>query len=772
MLKYSKFYIGIILICVLTVTGYTQSCTLSISGFISDEGTGDPIPYANLYIDKLGRGTTTDDDGYFSMESICPDRYHITISHVSCETRRFFLDLTADTLLDLKLDHAVQAIKRITISTDRLQVTTQKADVVTRKMIDENADHTLADLLDAVAGVSVLRTGSGIGKPVVQGLYGNRLTILNNGIAQSGQQWGNDHSPEIDPFVAQRVSVIKGVGVVEYAGNSLGSLILVEPGNIPDEPHIHGSSNVFYESNGRGGGINVQLHQAPQPFSWKFNGTLKGHGDKKSPEYYLRNSGVKEANVALQLARKWSNKWTTDVYASLFSSSIGILKGAHVGNLTDLEEAFEREVPFFTENKFNYDIGSPRQEVLHYLWKFDNRYLIDNNRWIELTYSGQINDREEYDVRRGGRSDIPALSLQQKTHFLEGKYQYLWNGGWKLKSGISFNYVDNTNLPETGVLPLIPDYRGYEGGWFLSVSGEQPRWSFQWGGRYDLIHQRVAGITRTIPREIFRDNSTFHNIRSIGGVSYHALPMLKITGNLGYASRNPAVNERFSNGLHQGVSGIEEGDPSLNIEKSVKGTISVDGHIQDRLFWESSLFYQMIQDYIYLKPQDEIRLTIRGAFPVFHYEQTDATIYGFDVTSTYLFLPSLKGTVKYSHLKGENRTEDLPLINMPSNSLSGALSFTVPKIGRWENNEIEINSRYVARQKYLKASQDYAPAPDSYFLAGFKYSTQRSMKSLRLNLYLKIENLLDVRYRDYLNRQRYFSDAVGRSFTLGGNLSF
>ncbi len=58
-------------------------------------------------------------------------------------------------------------------------------------------------MIEGVTGVSTLKNGDAIAKPVVHGLYGNRITILNHGIAQAGQQWGNDHSPEIDPTVCE-----------------------------------------------------------------------------------------------------------------------------------------------------------------------------------------------------------------------------------------------------------------------------------------------------------------------------------------------------------------------------------------------------------------------------------------------------------------------------------------------------------------------------------------------------------------------------------------
>ena len=45
-------------------------------------------------------------------------------------------------------------------------------------------------LLEQVSGVSSISTGTAIVKPVIQGMYGNRILIINNGTRQTGQQWG------------------------------------------------------------------------------------------------------------------------------------------------------------------------------------------------------------------------------------------------------------------------------------------------------------------------------------------------------------------------------------------------------------------------------------------------------------------------------------------------------------------------------------------------------------------------------------------------------
>src|SRR5690606_3952040 len=75
--------------------------------------------------------------------------------------------------------------------------------------IQENRGKTLAESLTAISGVSTIGMGNSIVKPVINGLHSNRILILNNGVRQEGQQWGIEHAPEIDPFTAHQLEVVK-----------------------------------------------------------------------------------------------------------------------------------------------------------------------------------------------------------------------------------------------------------------------------------------------------------------------------------------------------------------------------------------------------------------------------------------------------------------------------------------------------------------------------------------------------------------------------------
>src|SRR5690606_33154577 len=84
---------------------------------------------------------------------------------------------------------------------------------------------SLAAQLQSIPGVSMLQTGGTIAKPVINGMYGNRVLILNNGVRQQGQQWGAEHAPEIDPYIANQLTVVKGAESVRYGSDAIGGVI-------------------------------------------------------------------------------------------------------------------------------------------------------------------------------------------------------------------------------------------------------------------------------------------------------------------------------------------------------------------------------------------------------------------------------------------------------------------------------------------------------------------------------------------------------------------
>ncbi len=305
-----------LLICPLLVTA--QNCAITISGQVLDKGTNAPLEYANIYIEESETGDVSDENGSFEIKKLCNGNYHFRISHIGCHTEHHFISVEKDTTLIFYLGHHSELLNEVEIHGHANENSNQISNSIDQNEIAQQSNKNLSDLIENIAGVSVLKSGGGISKPIIHGLYGNRISILNNEIVQSGQQWGNDHAPEIDPFIADHISVIKGAAALEYSGSSLGSIILVEMDKIKEDPHLHGTANYIFNSNGLGHTANVKLEKYSNWAAWRVIGTTKFQGDFKAPNYYLTNTGKREYNVAATLQKDFSPRWKGEFYYSFF----------------------------------------------------------------------------------------------------------------------------------------------------------------------------------------------------------------------------------------------------------------------------------------------------------------------------------------------------------------------------------------------------------------------------------------------------------------------
>ena len=741
-----------------------HNCAYTIEVNVADRDSNIPVESASVIVNDTS--FLSNSDGFIAIANACKGLNVITVQQLGYHPSKININTLSDTSINIQLIRLNEELQTIFVNQHSGKKSISEKEVISNEKIAFNAEKNFSQQLESISGVSLLKTGSEIAKPVIHGLYGNRLQILNNGIPQSGQQWGNDHSPEIDPLAAGSMSVIKGAASLEYSGNNPGAVILTEPLAIGKSKIVNGQATYFFESNGLGNGIHFQLKQNNPIVAWKIDGSLQKSGDRNSPDYFLNNTGSESANFSVQLQKQFSEKFNSSLYFSSFNSNTGILRGAHIGNLTDLQQAFSRETPFFTEEKFSYDIEAPRQAVNHHLLKWQSNYFFNERQWLQFKLAGQINFRREYDVRRNNSKKAPSLSLLQYNAFMSTTYQQTIEKNWKFKSGIQLNLTDNSNLPETGILPLIPDFLKLESVAFVSLSGEFKRLYVDVGIRYDNIVQEVLYISNTLPRKIIRDMRNFHNISSLAGIAYRIPDKFKLDYSIAYALRNPAINEMYSMGLHQGISGIEEGEMNLNTERGLKNSLGLEIKLKKTFTFNLNAYHHYFNNFIYLQVQSESRLTIRGAFPVYVYQQDDVQIYGFDAQTKIAPFKGFNIDIRYSFLRGNHLYDNKPLVYMPSNNFTGELSYTIPELNKNGKSKIKnlsfvLRNRYVFQQNNILPEQDFYAPPSSYFLMDFSLSADIPLKKAKLNFSLRIENMLNTRYRDYMNRQRYYADEQG-----------
>jgi iron complex outermembrane receptor protein len=231
-------------------TVISQSVSLILRARVLDAATNKPLAKVSCFISELNKTEITNSKGEFTSKLVSGYEYHLSLSHQGCETETHHLSIFSDTTMVFYLHHYHKHLNEVKIGAKRNPI----IEAVSQGQIDVLAKENLSNLLEKTTGVRTIKNGNSIAKPIVQGLYGNRLTILNQGIAQTGQQWGNDHAPEIDPLAGNRIRVIKGVSALEYKGVNMGAVISIEANRFKDDPHLHGKLNSFFESNGLGFG--------------------------------------------------------------------------------------------------------------------------------------------------------------------------------------------------------------------------------------------------------------------------------------------------------------------------------------------------------------------------------------------------------------------------------------------------------------------------------------------------------------------------------------
>jgi iron complex outermembrane receptor protein len=686
--------------------------------------------------------------------------------HVGCEPVEKKISVTKNLKINFVLEHHTEELLNIEVSAKRMEEAISQQKITLSEVDkDKQIGKTLGDALKEISGVSTISSGNTIVKPIIHGLYGNRILTMNNGVRQEDQQWGNEHAPNIDPFASEKISVIKGAAAIQYGSDALGGVILLEQEEVTHK--FSGGINIIGNTNGRGGTISANvkgLLGTRNNWSYKVQGTLKRSGDVQAPEYILSNTGLAEQNAAAFLQYKSWNKGVKFHY-SIFNTNIGILRASHIGNTTDLNNALVSNEPYYIQ-PFTYTIESPRQAIAHHIFKTEYYYRLKNGGKLTSQYALQFNNRKEFDVRRGGRSETPALNLALQTHTADVVFQTATHEN-KLhhKVGVSALYQNNYNVPGTGFRPILPNYNSATAGVFFLERYKKNKWELEAGARYDV--KFIATALRQRNNTTLNENFIFHNAALSFGALWNINEHLVLKSNLGSAYRPPNVIELLSDGVHQSAAAIEVGDINLKSEQSVKWITTLStSTAQKKLNIEVSPYTNFIANYIFLQPEDAPRLTIRGAFPVFSYKQTNALISGVDFDAKYDIVRYLNFTHRTSFLYGRDISKNEDLIYMPPVNFSNTITLQSGKLKGIENLYFSINHIAVLTQQWYPEGVDFTNPPLGYQILNAYAGIDIPFKEQSITIIIQGENILNIAYRDYLNRFRYYADNMGRNFSL------
>ena len=749
----------------------SQNCDHLVRGIVLDQHDTTILAFANIIIEGTGQGVQADSSGYYELKGLCPGTYTFICSHVDCEPikRRIKIE---DKITECNFypEHHAKELEQVIIKSRTGQESTISKDQLDQETLASFKTSSLSRNLTNIAGISTLKTGSNIEKPIIHGLYGSRIAIIQQNSKLEDQQWGNEHAPNIDVLMFDKIEVVKGAASVRYGAKAIGGAVLLEQSKLYTGNKLKGSFIGNIQSNAPGASIGLVLKKGIKKYSglgWKFATGIQKFGDQSAPDYVMSNSGLENVNASFSIGKDLG-KWTNRITISSRYNNSGLLLASQVSSLKDIERALSADIPAIIR-PFTFAIDAPRQQTLHSVAIYNGGVRLNEAHNLKYNISYQFNNRKEFDVRRSGRTDIPAVNMNLHTLEMDLTEDHRWNEHVSGSVGVTFMSQQNINIDNTQRRPIIPYYSLINPGIFVFEQAGFNDWTLEGGARMDFLALRSKYYNTQ--KQLNAPERQFTNGLFSAGVSRSIKDIITVRGNAGMGFRAPDVNELYSDGVHLSASAYEVGDPNLKSERSFKLIVEIENS-KDRLFhYELNIFRQSFSNYIYQK-KDGFVSTIAGLKLKYIYLQDDALFQGFDLNmdlNAGNFI-SLKSRTSYVHATNKATNKGIPLIAPFSTNLDVSLHL-LKKVENLPLFDLIISGDYSAAQKRFDEDDLFKAPPASYILfdVGIRYSGRTRNNSIEL----KCNNILNQTYSNYLNNLRYFSpQEAGRNITLQYSFNF
>ncbi len=718
-----------------------------VTGRVLD-GAGRPVAGAVVSLEEIRRGGSTDTTGVFLLARVPAGRYTLVARKLgyTAQTRAVLLD--RDLALDLTLSASPVVVEPISVTATRGPGLAMSSPLPTGALNDEALRRepgvSLAHALAGLAGVRVLGTGAQIGKPVIRGLAGSRVLVLDDGMRLEDYSWSEEDGPSADVGLAQRVEVIRGPASVLYGSDALGGVVNVISEGLPEARGMSrmslGRVDVYAATNNAETGATVRLEGAGRGLGWRTGFSFRRAASLHTPDGELDNTGFTALSGEAALGLRHARGTTT-------------LRIAHQGGEFKLLEANGPPAG----GGGGADQGPVRKAG-------DDRLQVSGDYFVgplrlETRAQWQRHSLIEVSDDAGGApgQETAAFDLLLNTASLDVLAHHV-AGSWLHGTfGVSGLYQTNDTR---GPIPLVPDATVRGGAAFLFEEATFGRWSLLAGGRVDS--RRIAADSNTT-LALSATTRTASAWSGDVGLVFRPLPSLALAANIGRAWRAPNLFELFTNGPHLGEARYEIGKADLADEHGTNGDVSV--RWQGGSFRaEVAAYRNQIDDFIYITPTAQYlpAPTPPDSLRVYRYVAANARLEGGEASAEWDAGRALTLHARGDIVRGTNRGTGEPLPLMPPRrvvvgaDLHGDLSWASRARAGFE---VEM----VARQDRLNPLD---LATGGYTLVGLEAGFTRTFAGRLMRIDLLVRNAGNVRYRDFLSRYKEFALDQGRNVLL------
>lgn len=306
------------------------------------------------------------------------------------------------------------------------------------------------------------------------------------------------------------------------------------------------------------------------------------------------------------------------------------------------------------------------------------------------------------------------------------------------------------------------------------------RFAISAGGRVDYRRQRAAAnslVSRLAADQqaAALDRSFTVGSASIGG-AYELVGPLSVAVNLSTGFRAPSFIDLYTDENRPVLNGWQEGNPLLKPERStsVEGSLRYDAR---RATARATVYRNRIDNFIYITRTAATRVVSGRTVPVFGTLQADARLSGIELSGSAEPVARVVVEASYAAVRSRNDAtgERLPL--MPADQLRGSVRFAVPDVGALQQPYIQVGVKHAWYQAIAGITEPFAEfdanplgyglsSTPAYTLVDAGAGTRLAVGASALELYLAVENLFDVAFRDFLDTQKGFTLGQGRNLTV------
>jgi iron complex outermembrane receptor protein len=693
-----------------------QTSSGAISGRVVNGNSQKPLKGAVVVLEEIRREATTDSDGRYSLPNVPPGVYHLTVAAPGFTPQRTEVTVTASStplVVDVASPPEVHYTEVISVSPEARDLFTsyQPTAVLAGQELSKELQGTLGATLEAQPGVALRSFGPGPARPVIRGLDGDRVLILENGqrMGDVSSQSG-DHGVNVNPAAASRIEVVRGPATLLYGANAIGGLVNVITNDIPRAP-VNGASGNFTVDAGSAAseaGVAADVTAGNGRVAFHAGGSGRHSGDVKTPEGTIDNTQSRGGFANVGVA------WTSSrAYA-----------GVSYGH-----DDTKYGIPLIEEGNVQL---TPRRDTVDF--RAEAREL--KGAFSSVRASAAIR-RYKHDELEG-----EEVGTAFKNNTAEAELMVNHRQVGRLKGTIGA-WALTRSFEASGEEALSPPVDQQGAAVFLFEELIWPHATIQFGGRADH-----AAFT---PGEGLRERN-FNNFSGSLGLLLRPSETVTFALSLARAARNPALEELYFNGPHGGNFAFEVGNPDLNSEHGTGFDASLRWR-KSRASGEVTYFRNAIHDYIFRNPTGEVE----EEFPVINFVAADSVLQGIESHLDVELASNLGLELGLDYVRGELADSGDALPRIPP--LRGRVGL------RFQSNAFQAGADLIAAQKQDRvfgAETPTAGYTTVKLFSSYSFQTGGSTSTITARL----DNATNELYRNHLSLIKDFVPEMGRNFRI------